>query len=130
MDAAAEVVSVAVLVLLVAVVVRRAVVANIQTARRSSMTSTSADRRPTSGRLLLMASVGLGLFALALALYLLIAAWPAADASSTYAARLVTAWAQVATLVLAAVCWAASRLAGRREKRAERQWMAALRDTH
>lgn len=90
MDVAAEVVSVAVLVLLVAVVVRRAVIGDFQTARRSSMTSTSADRRPTSSRLLLLA------------------------------------WAQMATLASAAVCWAASRLAGRREKRAERQWMAAL----
>lgn len=117
----------AVLVLLVAAVVRRAVIADFQTARRSSMTSTSADRRPTSGRLLLMARVGLGLFAVALALYLLVAAWPAASAS-THAARLVIAWAQVATLSAAGTCWAASRLAGKREKRADRQWMVALGD--
>lgn len=71
--------------LLVTAVVRRAVIADFQTARRSSVTSTSADRRPASGRLLLMVLVGLGLFVLALALYLLVAAWPAASASSTYA---------------------------------------------
>ena len=116
----------AVLVVLVAVVVRQAVVADFRAARRSSMTSTSADRRSTSGRLRLLAHVGLGLFVVALALYLLVAAWPAASATSTQAARLMIAWAQVASLAGAAACWAASRLAGRREARADRRWAAAL----
>lgn len=90
------------------------------------MTSTSADRRPTSGRLLLMAHAALGLFAVALALYLLVAAWPAADPASTYGARLVIAWAQVAALAAAATCWTVSRLAGRREHRSDRRWAAEL----
>lgn len=42
--------------------------------------------------------------------------------------RLVIAWVQVATLAAAGTCWAASRLAGTREKRADRQWMGALGD--
>lgn len=41
-------------------------------------------------------------------------------------ARLVIAWAQVAILAAAAACWAASRLAGKREKRADRRWAVAL----
>ena len=126
MNLAAEAVSVAVLLLLVIAVVRRSVVAEFRTARRASMASTSPDRRRPSGRLLLLAHVALGLFAVALMLYLLVAAWPGMDASTTYGARLAIAWGQVATLAAAAACWLAARVAGRRESRSDRRWAAAL----
>ena len=89
MDAIAVAFSVAVLALLVAAVVRRSVLADLRTARRAGMASTSPDRRRPSARLLLLAHVALGLFAVALALYLLVAAWPGLEVSTTYGARLV-----------------------------------------
>ena len=125
-NAVAVVLSVAVLALLLVAVVRRVVVAEFRTARRAAMVSTSADRRRLSGRLLLLAHVALGLFAVALALYLLVAAWPGLEASTTYGARLVIAWAQVATLAAASACWLAAGVASQREHHSDRRWAAEM----
>lgn len=123
MNLAAEIVSVAVLVMLVLVVVRRAVVGDFRTARRAGLSSTSPDRRRPSGRWLLLAHVALGWFVVALALYLAVAA---AAGNGAAGARLAIAWAQVASLAAAALCWVLSRATGRRERRTDRRWAAEL----
>ncbi len=91
--------------------------ANFRASPRSGMTSKSADLRPTPSRLRRLAHVGLGLFVVALALYLVVAAWPTVRATSTQAACLVIAWAQVASLAVAAAGWATSQLVDRYEAR-------------
>lgn len=129
MNLAAEGVSVAVLLMLVLVVVRRAVVTDFRTARRAGLSSTRPDRRRPSGRWLLLAHVALGLFVVTLALYLylyLAVAVAVVAGSGAAGARLAIAWAQVASLAAAAACWVLSRAARRWERRADRRWAAEL----
>lgn len=124
MNAVAVLFSVAVLIALVFVVVRRAIVRDFRTARRAGMSSTSADRRRPSARLRLLCHVALGVFVLALAAYLAVAAL--AGRGGAYELRLAVAWTQVASLAAAGLCWVASRWAARREKHADRRWAARL----
>ena len=115
--------SVAVLLALLVVVVRRAIVQDFRTARRGGMSSTSADRRRPSARLRLLTHVALGVFAVALALYLAVATLAGRGA---YEVRLAVAYLQVASLAAAALLWFTARWAARRERRADRRWAARL----
>jgi len=129
MNLAAEGVSVAVLLMLVLVVVRRAVVTDFRTARRAGLSSTRPDRRRPSGRWLLLPHVALGLFVVTLALYLYLYLYlsvAVVAGSGAAGARLAIAWAQVASLAAATACWVLSRAARRWERRADRRWAAEL----
>lgn len=123
MNLAAEGVSVAVLLMLVLVVVRRGCGHGFPHGSTSWTLVDEAGSTAAIGRWLLLAHVALGLFVVTLALYLAVAVVAGSGAAG---ARLAIAWAQVASLAAAAACWVLSRAARRWERRADRRWAAEL----